>query len=89
MHGILSSSDSFITNDENKALAFVLANRGYDVWLGNNRGNKHALNHIIYSSLDNEFWDFSFDEMAIHDLPAAFLYIFLKTEMQIIYIGHS
>ena len=76
MHGILSSSDSFITNDENKALAFVLANRGYDVWLGNNRGNKHAKNHIKYSSFDNEFWDFTFNEMAIYDLPAAFKYIF-------------
>ena len=89
MHGLLGSSDSFITNDENKALAFVLANRGYDVWLGNNRGNKHGKNHILLSTKDKIFWEFSFDEMALYDLPAAFNYIFLNTQKLIIYIGHS
>ena len=37
-HGLLDSSDTWIINDESKAPAFFLANRGYDVWLGNNRG---------------------------------------------------
>ena len=67
MHGLLDSSDTFIINDEDKALAFVLANRGYDVWLGNNRGNKHS---------PPIHWDFTFEEMAIYDLPAAFSYIY-------------
>jgi len=44
-HGLLDCSDTFIINEETKALAFVLANRGYDVWLGNNRGNKHSKRH--------------------------------------------
>ena len=61
MHGLLGSSDSFIINDENKALAFVLANRGYDVWLGNNRGNKHSKRHIKYSTKDAAFWDFTLE----------------------------
>ena len=79
MHGLLSSSDSFTSNDEDKALAFVLANRGYDVWLGNNRGNKYGKEHIQYSTNGKIFWDFSFDEMAIYDLPAAFSYVYENT----------
>ena len=89
MHGLLSSSDSFVTNDEDKALAFVLANRGYDVWLGNNRGNKYAKGHVQYSTEDKAFWDFTFDEMATYDLPAAFSFIYWKTQLLITYIGHS
>ena len=62
MHGLLSSSDAFIINDENRALGFVLANRGYDVWLGNNRGNKHGRNHLQLSSKSsNAFWNFTFE----------------------------
>lgn len=75
MHGLLDCSDTFIINDEDKSLAFVLANRGYDVWLGNNRGNKHSKAHTQYSNKDKIFWDFTFEEMAIYDLPAAFQYI--------------
>jgi hypothetical protein len=33
-HGLLDSSDTFIINDEDKAPAFLIANKGYDVWLG-------------------------------------------------------
>ena len=89
MHGLLSSSDVFILNDENKALAFVLANRAYDVWLGNNRGNKYGKNHIQLSAKIKDFWNFTFEDMAIYDLPAAFGYIYQKTQKKIVYIGHS
>ena len=34
-HGLLASADSWIINEETVAPAFALANKGYDVWLGN------------------------------------------------------
>lgn len=88
-HGLLDSSDTFIINDEDKSLAFVLANRGYDVWLGNNRGNKHSKRHTKYDESDKQFWDFTFEEMAIYDLPALIKYVAAKAGQKLIYIGHS
>lgn len=78
-----------ITNSEELSLAYTLANKGYDVWLGNNRGNKHSKEHTNLDVHSEEFWDFSFQEFAEYDLPAAFEYIGELTGRKINYIGHS
>ena len=44
--------------------------QGYDVWLGNVRGNIYSLNHTTLTPDSHQFWDFSFQEMAEIDLPA-------------------
>jgi len=64
-----------------------LANQGYDVWVGNSRGNFYS--SPLINTRVKSFWDFSFDEMAKYDLPAAFEYIFNLTQQKIHYIGHS
>jgi len=35
----------WVFNEPNVAPAFVLARKGYDVWLGNNRGNRFSQQH--------------------------------------------
>ena len=57
--------------------------------LGNNRGTKHSKRHIKYSHWLSKFWDFTMEDFAIYDLPAAFEYIHEKTNQKIRYIGHS
>jgi len=37
-----------------------MANLGYDVWLGNSRGNHHSRNHTTLDpDKSKQFWDFS------------------------------
>ncbi|XP_006880382.1 PREDICTED: gastric triacylglycerol lipase isoform X2 [Elephantulus edwardii] len=63
---------------------------GYDVWLGNSRGNTWARRNLYFSPDSVEFWAFSFDEMAKYDLPATIDFILKKTKQEKLhYVGHS
>ncbi|XP_040072033.2 lipase 3-like [Ixodes scapularis] len=88
-HGILASSADFVNNFYNQSLGFLLADAGYDVWLGNSRGNTYT-SHVNLSQKGREFWNFSADEIMIYDLPAmidAVLRISGQEKLQ--YIGWS
>jgi len=95
MHGVLDSSDAWGLNYENKSLCFILANLGYDVWLGNNRGNKYSKKHRYLNPKEKEFWNFTFHEMGQYDLPAIIKFIQKNTKStknklkKITYLGHS
>ena len=90
MHGILESSVSWLLMGPNKALGYVLADKGYDVWMGNCRGNKHAHTHINLNYTMTEYWEYSWEEIALYDLPAMIDHILAQTGRRTLYyIGHS
>ncbi|XP_046748746.1 lipase 3-like [Diprion similis] len=89
-HGFVMSSDSWVLMGPEKDLVFLLADAGYDVWVGNFRGNSYSRSHNVLSPDDPKFWKFSFHEMAYYDLPAMIDYALDHTgQKSLIYIGHS
>lgn len=90
-HGLLMSSEVWVAlTDEKRCLPFQLVERGYDVWLGNNRGNKYAKKSVHFSPGSNEFWDFSMDQFAFHDIPNSIEYILGVTgQPSLSYVGFS
>ncbi|CAH0387437.1 unnamed protein product [Bemisia tabaci] len=90
MHGILDSSFTWLLTGPQTALGFKLFDSGYDVWLGNFRGNVYSQSHNWLSTDQDEYWDFSWDEMGKRDLPAMVDYVLHRTgRPKLFHIGHS
>lgn len=80
----------WLWNDADKANALLLARAGYDVWLGNNRGNKYSNTHTSLTTKDAAYWDYYQQDMAEKDLPTFIDHILEVTgQDQLSYIGHS
>ena len=80
----------WMPNKPEQVPPFVLAEQGYDVWLGNNRGVRYAQNHLTLDPKEAEYWRFSQEQMGLHDLPTFIDHITAKTgQEKITYIGHS
>ncbi|KAG8180335.1 hypothetical protein JTE90_016369 [Oedothorax gibbosus] len=89
-HGLDSAASDWVLNFPHQSLGFILADAGYDVWLGNSRGNTYSRKHANYTPDMAAFWNYSFDQMAEFDLPAMIDYILQETKQEkLFYIGHS
>ena len=103
-HGLIASSTDFIINapgesafekltnvTQGRNLGFVLSRLGYDVWLSNSRGNTYCRNHThLDPSRHGKFWEFTWDEHALIDLPTTIDYVLNVTRRSTVaYVGHS
>jgi len=60
------------------------------MWFGNNRGTTNSYKHVMFTVEDDEYWNYTYNEMGKYDLPANIDFI-LKEEgvSKITYMGHS
>jgi len=90
MHGLFATAADFIMTGVEESLPFLLSNNGYDIWLGNARGNDHSLKHKRYNATSSEFWDFSWHEIGYYDLPRMIDYALKQTNTpRTFFVGHS
>jgi len=89
-HGLTSDATSWVLNNPSESLPFILADNGYDVWMGNDRGNGISMTNIHYTPEQAAFWNFTWDQMASYDIPTTINYILAYTKANSLsYIGVS
>lgn len=89
--GLFCSSADFIILG-NVSLGLSLSDRGFDVWLGNQRGSTYGRKHRRLDPDGNpaEFFDFSFHEIGLFDISASIDYVREYTKQgKIFFIGYS
>ena len=89
-HGLLDGGFTWLILEQD-SLAKKLCDEGYTLYLPYMRGSQFSRSHLDYdSSLNSDYWEFSFDQMAEYDLPAVINYIKQRDNVEkIYYIGHS
>jgi pimeloyl-ACP methyl ester carboxylesterase len=90
-HGLLDSAATWVVNPPNEALGFILADAGFDVFLGNARGNTWSSQNTKYSTDDPVYWNkIDFDNMIHIDLATQInKALNVSGQQKLVYIGHS
>ncbi|XP_014247628.1 lipase 1-like [Cimex lectularius] len=90
VNGFCIRSRSWILRGKGIDFPFILADHGYDVWLGDQRGNPYSRKHLKYSFTDSEYWNFSFHEIGSYDLPAMINQVLnVSSKEKLSYVGQS
>ncbi|CAH0398736.1 unnamed protein product [Chilo suppressalis] len=93
MHGLFSSSADWVVKGPGCSFAYILAEEGFDVWMGNARGTYYSRRHLTLnpnSKRTGTFWRFSWDEIGNRDLPAMIDYALAVSGRDgLHYVGHS
>lgn len=90
-HGLAQSSAIWVINHpKDDALGFHLADKGFDVWLANQRGTPYSYHHTSLNPSSPNYWEFGNHEVAVFDLPAIIDYVLNKTnQIRVNFIGFS
>ncbi|XP_075487541.1 triacylglycerol lipase 1 isoform X2 [Primulina tabacum] len=84
-----TGGDAWFMDSPNQSLGFILANRGFDVWVGNVRGTHWSYGHVSLLEKDKKFWDWSWQELALYDLGEMIHYVYSITNSKVFVVGHS
>lgn len=89
-HQVFGCSVDFTMLGRGKALALLAHDDGFDVWMGNVRGNMFSRGHSTLHPNRSAYWKYSYHEIGAYDLPAMVDYIlFLTGKQKLHYVGHS
>lgn len=72
-HGLMMNSEVWVCiTEQERCLPFLLVDQGYDVWLGNNRGNKYSKKSLHHGPTDVPFWNFSMGKIIEYSMTTLY-----------------
>ena len=90
-NGFASTGQSYFMLEQN-SLPYLLYEKGYDIWIGHNRGTKVSQMHTSENpkNSNSAYWDFSMDDFVKYDIQSQINYIKKKTNAKKVdFVGYS
>ena len=88
-HGCFQSSDAWLDNGIYSP-AYSLSERGYDVWLGNIRGNRYSRHSNSSYFQEHNLWNYSVQDIGLLDTRPTIQYILNYTgNEKLAYVAYS
>ncbi|RDX79025.1 Sodium/proton antiporter 1, partial [Mucuna pruriens] len=87
LHGLFTAGDAWFINSPDQSLGFVLADHGFDVWVGNVRGTRWSQGVPCF--ILHHFWGWSRQDLAMYNLAEMINYIYSATNSKVFVLGHS
>ncbi|KAF0901085.1 hypothetical protein E2562_037651 [Oryza meyeriana var. granulata] len=88
-HGVLVDGMTWLLGSPEESLPYILADRGFDVWIANNRGTRWSRRHVSLDPSTRSYWNWSWDDIVVNDMPAIVDYVCSHTGQKPHYVGHS
>ncbi|XP_060193382.1 triacylglycerol lipase 2-like [Lycium barbarum] len=88
-HGVLVDGVTWLMNSPEQSLAMILADSGFDVWIANTRGTRYSQRHVNLDPNNPDYWNWSWDDLVVHDLPTVINLVYKQTGQKTHYVGHS
>jgi pimeloyl-ACP methyl ester carboxylesterase len=89
VHSMNCCSEIFFLQGNGNNMGTYWVEKGYDVWLTNQRGNRYSLDHKDPNITAEKFFDYSIDQYAL-DIEAYYKFIEGKTQCEkITYVSYS
>ncbi|XP_060190082.1 triacylglycerol lipase 2-like isoform X2 [Lycium barbarum] len=88
-HGVLADGATWVLNPPEQSLGMILVDNGFDVWISNSRGTRYSRRHVKLDPKDRNYWDWTWGDLVMYELPAVIDHIFTQTKQKIHYVGHS
>ncbi|RWR74553.1 triacylglycerol lipase 2 [Cinnamomum micranthum f. kanehirae] len=80
---------TWLLNNPDESLGFILADSGFDVWIANARGTRWSLKHQSLNRTDLAYWAWSLDELVQYELPAIVGFVHNQTGKKMHFVGNS
>ncbi|KAJ8620833.1 hypothetical protein MRB53_029362 [Persea americana] len=79
---------TWLLDNPDESLEYILADSGFDVWIANSRGTRWSLKHQSLDPTKPAYWDWSWEELVQYELLSIVGFVHSQTGQKMHFVGY-